>query len=101
MRQASRNAFAEELARHETALRAMAGDALYNVQFHLICDVLDVVEEVAGVETGRRVASALAARWADAPARMAEAHAAMASMPPLNVSDIARSIAGRDGASLR
>lgn len=81
---ASRDVFTGHLAGHEQALRAMQGDALYNVQVHLICDVLDVADRVVSQDGCRILAQALAARWAEAPARMAEAQAAMrAHLPPL------------------
>jgi len=80
----SRHQFAAELSGHERALIGMSGEALYNVQFHLICDTLDTVDEVADQETAGRIASALAERWADAPARIAEATKA-AEMHTLNL----------------
>jgi hypothetical protein len=64
---------AAELAGHERVLIAISGEALYNVQVHLIFDVLDTVDEIADPATAARIATALAERWADAPARVAEA----------------------------
>ena len=48
---ASRHRFADELAGHERALIAISGEAPYNVQVHLIFDVLDTVDEIADKET--------------------------------------------------
>jgi len=82
---ASRHRFAAGLAGHERALIAISGEALYNVQVHLICDVLDTVDEIADQETAGQIAGALAERWADSPARVAEANKA-AAMFTLNLS---------------
>jgi hypothetical protein len=77
---ASRDRFAAELAGHERALIAISGEALYNVQVHLIFDVLDTVDEIADPVTAGGIASALAERWADAPARVEEANQAAAML---------------------
>lgn len=94
---ASRDVFTELLAGHEPALRAISGDVLYHVQVHLIRDVLDVADEVAGHQAAGRLAGALAERWAEAPARIAEAQEAASALmlaPP----DLSWLPAGRSGA---
>jgi len=75
---ASRDRFTEQLAQHETALRALSGDVLYKVQCDLICEVLDTADQVADEQTAGRLADALAARWAADVATVAAARAEIA-----------------------
>ena len=59
----SRDRLQRALAAHGAALRAMTGDALYNVQVRYTCDLLDVVfDEITDEHTAARITDLIAER---------------------------------------
>lgn len=88
----------EMLAADGDAMRMYLGEALYHAQVDFTCQLLDVVDEVAGPGTAQRIADAIGERLAGAGAagaaerarQFAEDAAALSALAPGSRLDVLR-----------
>lgn len=75
----------ERLSGHEDAIRAYTGDTLYHVQVDFTCQLLDVVDEVAGDVTAAMITDVIYERltgdgMSEAAHRIRDARAQMEAL---------------------